>query len=147
MVLRIDVVRQRLAKLEEVITHLIELGAMDRASLRLDFRTAWAVERGLHVAAETVFDMGNHILSAHFGVVSKDYEDIVARLEEVGVIDHELRSTLKGLGGFRNLLVHEYLRLDPDRVADYLARAPREFGEVALQIRRWLEGVETAARG
>jgi uncharacterized protein YutE (UPF0331/DUF86 family) len=34
------------------------------------------------------------------------------------------RERLKGLGGFRNILVHDYLRLDPDLVATKLTRAP-----------------------
>jgi uncharacterized protein YutE (UPF0331/DUF86 family) len=49
------------------------------------------------------------------------------------------RERLKGLGGFRNILVHDYLRLDPDLVATKLTRAPQDFSEFALAVRRWLE--------
>ncbi len=44
----------------------------------------------------------------------------------------------KGLGGFRNILVHGYLRVDPDRVADYLVKAPTDFSEFVRQVRDWL---------
>jgi uncharacterized protein YutE (UPF0331/DUF86 family) len=130
--------RERLLKLEEIISRLQEAGHIDRDTLRVNFRDAWTAERGLQLGAEVVFDIGNHLLSAHFGVSPKDYEDIIAQLAQHGVIDAPLRIRLKGLGGFRNILVHGYLRVDPDEVADYLARAPGDFSEFARQIRDWL---------
>ena len=40
------------------------------------------------------------------------------------MIGAPLREELKGLGGFRNILVHGYLRVDPDRVARSLQVSP-----------------------
>ena len=138
MVLRADALRERLQNLEEVISRLQQVNRTDRAALRTNFRDAWAAERGLQLGAEIIFDIGNHILSAHFGVAPKDYEDIIAQLAVHGVISELRRNQLKGLGGFRNILVHDYLRIDPDRVADYLSKAPVEFSEFAHEIRDWL---------
>ncbi len=68
MVLRPEAVRERLLRLEEVISRLEELRRLDARALREGFREVWAVERGLQLGAEIVLDVGNHILSAHFGV-------------------------------------------------------------------------------
>jgi uncharacterized protein YutE (UPF0331/DUF86 family) len=138
MVLRPEALRERLLKLEEIISRLQDAGQTDRAALRVNFRDAWVAERGLQLGAEVIFDIGNHVLSAHFGVSPKDYEDIIAQLAAHSVIDEPLRTRLKGLGGFRNVLVHGYLRVDPDRVADYLAKAPADFSDFARQVRAWL---------
>ncbi len=138
MVLRPEAIRERLAKLEEVTSRLEGLGRLDAAALRASFRDAWAVERGLHLGAEVIFDVGNHILSAQFGVSAQDYEDILAQLEANAVIAPAVRDRLKGLGGFRNILVHGYLRVDPARVAEFLARAPEDFSAFAREIRQWL---------
>jgi uncharacterized protein YutE (UPF0331/DUF86 family) len=138
VVLRPEALRERLQKLEEIISRLEEMSRVDRAALRANFRDAWTAERGLQLGAETIFDIGNHILSAHFGVTPKDYEDIIAQLAAQGVIDEPLRNRLKGLGGFRNVLVHDYLRIDPDRVAEYLGKAPADFSEFAHAVRKWL---------
>ena len=139
MVLRPEALRERLLKLEEVIANLNELRQSDPAALRVSFRDAWLAERGLQLGAEALFDIGNHILSAHFGVSPVDYEDIVTQLAAHGVIDDALRARLKGLGGFRNILVHGYLRVDPDRVAEALQKAPEDFSAFVAQLRRWLE--------
>lgn len=141
MVLRPEAVRERLLRLEEVVSRLEELGGLGADVLRAAFRDAWAVERGLQLGAEIVFDVGNHILSAHFGVSAKDYEDIVAQLGAHGVIDPALRDRLKGLGGFRNILVHGYLRLDPERVSEQLATAPSRFSDFSRAVRAWLDEV------
>ncbi len=78
--------------------------------------------------------MGNHILSAYFGASAQDYEDILLQLAAHGVIDSSLYDQLKGLGGFRNVLVHGYLHLDSERVDEFLRNAPVNFSRFARAI-------------
>jgi uncharacterized protein YutE (UPF0331/DUF86 family) len=137
VVLRAEAVRERLRKLEEVISGLESI-ASPRAS---DLRDEWATERGLQLAAELLFDVGNHILTAHFGVSAKDYEDVLEQLKAQGVIEAALRERFRGLGGFRNILVHDYLRVDPAKVAECAARAPGDFSAFARAVADWLERV------
>jgi uncharacterized protein YutE (UPF0331/DUF86 family) len=143
VVLRVEAVRERLLKLEEIISTLDAIG---RSTTAGDPRDAGARERGLQLAAEVVLDIGNHILSAHFGVAAQDYEDIIAQLGARGVIAEQLRVRLKGLGGLRNILVHGYLRLDPARVEAYLERAPADFTDFARAVRAWLDRVTSGER-
>lgn len=139
MVLRADSVQARLRRLEEVVTELRELAKLDHAALRGSLRNMWAVERGLQLGAEILLDVGNHILSAQYGTTSDRYQDIIEQLAGQGILDEGLHQRLWGLAGFRNILVHDYLRLDPDRVEEALAQAPQDFDDFARAIRRWLE--------
>lgn len=139
MVLRPEALRERLLRLEEVISRLEELRRLGPVTAAGDFRNAWSAERGLQLGAEIVLDIGNHILSAHFGVSAVDYEDIIEQLGVAGVIEPSLRERLRGLGGFRNILVHDYLRLESRRIEDFITRAPSDFSDFALAIRSWLE--------
>lgn len=139
MVLKPESIKRRLLKLEEVISRLEEIGPQSSELLRRSFRDAWTVERGLQLGAETILDVGNHILSAHFGTSADDHEAVIELLARHGVIGEELRMRLKGLGGFRNVLVHDYLRLDLDLVAENLARAPLDYSDFAAAVRGWLE--------
>lgn len=66
MVLRAEDVRERLLRLEEVLSRLDELRC-EGIDPRGDFRQAWLAERGLQLAAEISLDIGNQLLSAHFG--------------------------------------------------------------------------------
>jgi len=107
MVLKPPVVQERLKALAEAVTRLKEIQALAYEPFRKEFRNLWAAERGLQVAAEALFDIGNHILAGHFHAAPKDYEDITRLLADRGVLTAELAAKLKGLGGFRNILVHE----------------------------------------
>lgn len=140
MVLKADSIQARLRRLEEVVTELRELAKLDRADLRSSLRNMWAVERGLQLGAEILLDIGNHILSAQYGTTSERYQDIIEQLAGQGILDEDLHKRLWGLGGFRNILVHDYLRLDPERVEEALGTAPRDFDDFARAVRRWLEG-------
>ena len=141
MVLRVESVRERLLRLEEVISQLEQLRA--RRSGSEDYRDRWAIERGLQLGAEIVLDIGNHVLSAHFGVSARDYEDILTQLVAQQVISSALHTRLRGIGGFRNLLVHDYMRLDPAIVSEQLERAPTDFSAFSLEVRAWLESTVT----
>lgn len=136
MVLKPEAVRSRLLKLEEVISRLEEIGPQKVERLSRSFRDQWTAERGLQLGAETILDIGNHVLSAHFGASAADHEAVIELLARHGVIEEELRRRLKGLGGFRNVLVHEYLRIDLDLVAEKLARAPLRFPRAAEEQMR-----------
>jgi uncharacterized protein YutE (UPF0331/DUF86 family) len=54
------------------------------------------------------------------------------------VLSTELRAAMKGLGGFRNVLVHDYLGIDPERVREGLVKAPEHFERFAGEVHRWL---------
>jgi uncharacterized protein YutE (UPF0331/DUF86 family) len=138
VVLKPEALRARLLELEEAISRLEELRAQ-AAAAETDFRIRWAIERGLLLGSQIIFDVGNHVLSAHFGVAARDYEDILEQLARQGVLPGPVRESLRGLGGFRNLLAHDYLRLDPAEVRRHLEQAPQRFTAFALAVRRWLE--------
>jgi len=138
--LRVDAVEVRLLRLESVISELVRLGQTDPEQFRQEASSMWSVERGLQLGAEILLDIGNHILVAEYGVSSSEYRDIFKRLAERKVISSSLAERLGGLAGFRNILVHDYLDLDRERVLENLRRAPRDFSEFACEIRDWLEG-------
>jgi uncharacterized protein YutE (UPF0331/DUF86 family) len=136
--LRVDAVEIRLLRLEAVISELTRLAGTDPDLLRAKLSEMWGVERGLQLGAEILLDIGNHILVAEYGVSSQEYRDIFKRLAERKVISRSLAERLGGLAGFRNILVHDYLDLDAERVLENLRRAPKDFSELAREIRDWL---------
>jgi uncharacterized protein YutE (UPF0331/DUF86 family) len=63
VVVRAEVVRRKLHEIEEAVAHL-RSWAVTQETLERDRQLRWAVERGLQVAAEALFDTGAHILAA-----------------------------------------------------------------------------------
>jgi uncharacterized protein YutE (UPF0331/DUF86 family) len=140
VVFKAESVRIRLLRLEEVVSELERLKSLGQDTLRGNLSLMWAVERGLQLGAEMIFDIGNHILSAQYGVSPDEYRNVMRHLAQQGVVSTDLQDRLEGLAGFRNLLVHDYVRLDPQKVLEVLERAPGDFSLFYRDIRKWLEG-------
>lgn len=139
MVIKKETVRERLKRLEEVIAQLDACRGQPLDAFRKDVQRQWVVERGFILAAECVADIAGHILSGEFSIQPADHEDAIQRLAEKGVISTSLAAGLRGLGGFRNILVHEYLRIDPVRVHANLESELDSLREFTAQIASWLK--------
>lgn len=142
MTLRPRAIEARLRRLHQVIGRLRRYRERGADDLRKDEDLQWLVERGLHLGCEILLDVGNHVLAGAFSRTPETYEQILDALAAEGVLSAPVRAELKGLGGFRNVLVHDYLDIDPDRVIAALARAPERFESFAADIHRWLAARE-----
>jgi uncharacterized protein YutE (UPF0331/DUF86 family) len=132
------VVRRKLLHIEEAVARLRSWQPVDEATLENDTKLQWAVERGLQVAAEAVFDVGSHILAGAFREAVEEYREIAPRLAARNVIAHETANRLEGLAGFRNILVHDYARVRLDKLVEGLGRLD-DLVAFAHDVERWLQ--------
>lgn len=146
MVLKPEVIARRLEELDWTLQRLARHRDVSIDHYESDPDLQWIVERGLLNAAGLIFDVSDHVLSGHFGKHPETYQGSLDGLQREGVISSELHGRLQGLGGFRNLLVHEYLELDPSEVLGHLRRAFRVFPQFAREILAWMEGLEEEVR-
>jgi uncharacterized protein YutE (UPF0331/DUF86 family) len=117
---RPEVIRKRLAKLDEYLGNLKKLQRYSREEFLADPEHYGSAERFLHLAIEAVLDMGNHVIADdHIGTVDW-YSDIPKLLCDRGLISPDLRDKWIRMIGFRNTLVHEYIEINRDIVFDVL---------------------------
>ena len=116
----LNTVLKRLAALRQYQTELERYRPLTFEKYIASSSNYWAVERGLQLAAQAMLDVGAHILAADFAVHPQEYRDVFVELGRVGVLPQEFAESIADLAGFRNILVHEYLRIDPQRVYDAL---------------------------
>jgi uncharacterized protein YutE (UPF0331/DUF86 family) len=69
-------------------------------------------ERYLHLAFEACLDLANHWIADQALPTPETNRDTFTVLEDSGELTAELAERLRGWAGFRNILVHEYLRID-----------------------------------
>ncbi|HUP47496.1 MAG TPA: DUF86 domain-containing protein [Thermoanaerobaculia bacterium] len=139
MILRREIVRDRLHHLRTVSLRLQEIQQTHRQAFLASYQLQWTTERGLQLAAQAILDIGTHILSGRFNVHPADYEDVIRLMGVHGIVSDELQSRLRGLGGFRNILVHGYLEIDIERVYEFLCEESSVFRDFANAIDEWLE--------
>ncbi len=140
MVFKKESIEDRLLKLDEALKVLEEYKGLRWDKYQADIKTQWVVERGFIIIAEMVFDIGAHVLSSIYREYSDEYEEIIRGLSAKKIISQDLAKGLEGFGGFRNVLIHEYIELDSKKVYEALT------GKLAILERFKKEIAEWVAR-
>ena len=79
-----------------------------------------AIAVNLQRAAEQVLDLANHVIKQKKLGLPKESRESFDILFGAGVIPRELAEKLKGMVGFRNVLVHQYEDLDLKIMVDVI---------------------------
>lgn len=79
-----------------------------------------AVKYRFIVAIEATIDAGQHVISSEGLPVPDSFAEVFDVLADAGHLSRELSEQLRGMAGFRNLLVHGYARIDDARVRTIL---------------------------
>jgi uncharacterized protein YutE (UPF0331/DUF86 family) len=131
------VLRRHLLALDDALNRLERHAAVALEAYTTDPDLQWTVERGLLLCAQNVLDIAAH-LSASAGVDSPDYTASIEALGRLGFVPADLAQRLRPLAGFRNVLVHAYLPVDPARVHEALTTKLRDLRDFAAHIERSL---------
>jgi len=101
-----------------------------------------AVERALQVTVEVCLDIGRRIIAVEGFRYPETNQDVFRILAEERVLPADLLPTLLEMSRFRNLIVHDYARIDDARVYGILRKRIGDFDAFAEVIRAYLVGDE-----
>lgn len=108
-----DIVLNKKASIERCVSQIRTYYALpSETGFEDDYMKQDAIAINLQRACEQCIDLANHtIKTLKLGLPTESRESF--RLLATGkVIPHELAHHLEGMVGFRNILVHEYQRMD-----------------------------------
>ena len=124
---RAEVLRKRLGKLDEYLAILRELRRYTFEEFVANPEHYGSAERFLQLAVETLTDLGNHVIAdLRLGTVDS-YSDIPRLLYESGYIGLEACENWIRMIGFRNVLVHDYLDVDRRLVYEVMQQRLGDF--------------------
>jgi uncharacterized protein YutE (UPF0331/DUF86 family) len=89
------------------------------------------------VAAQCCIDICHRIIALENARKPVDYYEAILILGELEILPPDFAQQLAPLAGFRNILIHEYLGIDWDRVFDNLHKIG-DIANFAIYIRQWL---------
>ena len=133
-------IRKKLSELENNIHTLERLKVYSLIELQNNREKAWSVEHGLQLTIQIVIDTGNHILAASGEQEIEDYVDVIDKLGERDIIPQEFAQAIRGMAGFRNILIHEYGTVDIKKVYYVLQDQLDDFRKFAQYIDLYLMG-------
>jgi uncharacterized protein YutE (UPF0331/DUF86 family) len=127
-----------LSELSERLARLEPLRTKSRSEFARDPYLRDIVERNLELAAQCVIDLSHRIIALTGAPKPQDYYGAILQMGELGVVPPEFARRLAPLAGLRNVLIHEYLKIDWDEVHKNL----KNLGEIeafAESVRQWLQ--------
>lgn len=135
-----DVLRQRLLLLDEYTSDLRQLQSVDFQEYQENKLIRRTVERTLQLAAEVCLDIGQHIAAQEGYRTPEDNKDTFVVLHEEGLIPTDLLEKMTAMARFRNLLVHDYVRIDDAAVFGILKRHLGDFDAFARAVLKYTSG-------
>lgn len=104
-----------------------------------DTRLRKAVERSLQVSMEICLDIGRRLIALEGFRYPDDNQSVFAILAEEKVVPADLLPALLDMARFRNLVVHDYARIDDAKVYAILRTRLGDFDAFAEAVRAYLE--------
>jgi uncharacterized protein YutE (UPF0331/DUF86 family) len=139
MVVKTRAILERLHALDEYIRLLQPYRQWDVRRLTEDRIVYGGVLHYLQLAAQVVMDVSAHLqVELDLGHVT-DYREAILGLGKHGVLPEEFVERMSGLTGFRNILVHEYLTVDPMKVHQVLQHGVEDLKEFIVYITDFLQ--------
>ena len=97
-----------------------------------------AIERSLQIAIEICFDISQRIISENGLRFAKTYRETFQVLQEEGILSQKLGKILQEMASFRNLIVHDYAKIDDEQVYGNLKKHLGDFEAFAAAIVQYL---------
>ncbi len=112
---------ERIKLLEENIKELIEFKKRTTLDdIQSDKSKEWALRYGFVETIQIMIDIACHLVSKYNLGNPSTYSECIELLEKYAYIDENLSIKLIGMVGLRNILIHEYLTIEKNKLYDLL---------------------------
>lgn len=129
----------KLVRLDEYIQYLSEIQKVNKKSFVQDYHFYGLAERYLQLAIEVLLDVGKLVIVSKNLRRPEDNQDIFSVLREKKLISKKLTERLIGIANFRNILVHDYDKIDREIVYLKLQRNLNDFKDFKKEVLKVLK--------
>jgi uncharacterized protein YutE (UPF0331/DUF86 family) len=129
-----NIVHARIEKIRESAARLRQLAILDEQTFCADADSRTLAERHLQIAIQAAIDIAQHVAADMDLGLPQDYRDVFRILVTHRIIPEPLGKKLESMTGMRNVLVHDYLRVDPHRIYAALKDDIQDFDEFIIAI-------------
>ena len=138
----VDLVRRKLSRLNMYLEKLNPILEKSFKEYKSDFYLKSSAERLIQLIVECASDINNHVVIETKNRPPEDYSISFLKAAEVNLISQELAERIKGSAGMRNILVHEYMEIDDEKVYKALPLATKDYKEYIKQVAEFIEKIE-----
>ena len=136
----ISLISRKVKELEQNLIFLKQISQeINKENLKEDIIRYWGIERGIQICIESVIDIGNIIISAVDFERASTYRETILTLSKLGIIPKGFAKELSKMIGFRNILVHDYTKIDEEIILEILDNRLEDFIKYINHINKWLK--------
>lgn len=129
----------KLQRLDEYLAYLGEIQKVNKKSFLSDYHFYGLAERYFQLAIEVLLDVGKLIIISEGFRRPEDNQDVFSVLRERNVISEDLAARLMGIANFRNILVHDYEKIDREVVYQKLQKNLGDLRDFKKSVLRFLQ--------
>ncbi|MGB4781309.1 type VII toxin-antitoxin system HepT family RNase toxin [Candidatus Methylomirabilis sp.] len=133
-----DLLLRKLADLDQYLGQVSEYRDITIDQYRGDWKTQRIIERTLQMTIELCVDIANHIIADRGLRVPATYAEAFDVLGEAGLLDAARRDVMIRMSKFRNVIVHDYARVDPTIVVQILREHLEDFTRFKAAALKWI---------
>ena len=106
-----EFLRQKISQAEKYLEELKSFLKLSDPEISGDLKNRYALERVFLLLVEEMIDINNHLLKS-FDVAVNDLRSSFGLLGEQGILNKEFAAKISLLTGVRNILVHQYEKIN-----------------------------------
>jgi uncharacterized protein YutE (UPF0331/DUF86 family) len=134
-----EVIESKLRFLREYLGDLEEYKTISLIDYQTNKKDQRFVERTLHLACECCLDIAAHVISRLGLREPKDNKDLFVVLHENKIISEAVHTEMVKMAKFRNIVVHDYARIEPEVVMGILKKNLSDFNHFAREIITYMD--------
>jgi uncharacterized protein YutE (UPF0331/DUF86 family) len=134
-----EIIESKLRFLKEYLVDLAEYETISLNAYRQSKKDQRFVERTLHLACESCLDAAAHMISRLGFREARDNKDLFVVLFENGVISEYTSQAMVKMSKLRNIVVHDYARIDPEIVIGILKKDLNDFNMFAREVLHFID--------
>ena len=138
-----EIIDSKLRFLKEYLTDLEDYETISLNDYRQSKKDQRFVERTLQLACESCLDAAAHLVSRLGFREARDNKDLFVILFENSVISEPTSQAMVKMSKFRNIVVHDYARIDPEIVIGILKKDLNDFNIFAREILHYIDTAVT----
>jgi uncharacterized protein YutE (UPF0331/DUF86 family) len=134
-----SLVLRKLSDLSDLYRQMLEYRGITTRRYAADWKSQRIVERTLQMMVEICLDVANHIISDKGYRRPVGYADHFTVLRENKILSARLTARMMQMAKFRNLIVHNYDKIDAEIVVGILKKSLTDFDSFKKAVVKFLE--------
>lgn len=135
-----ELINERLREMQANILLLEEFKMIPFDKFNADPKTIKATEHCLQLSIQCILDIGHHITVDNDWPRPNDNKEMILMLGQKEIFPIDFANRIIPMVGFRNILVHEYLKIDTKQLYSHLQHL-QDFREFQKYIIAYLKSL------